>query len=163
MMRTSFALTAGVCLALVASLAFVTNPASAQKARDYGGPLYVGPNFEQGGQHAPPVYGEKRAKKRVTATPPADVPKVRKARATPPKDDAAPAAKEKEKEADTDQASTGVTPSTETESGAGTTGDTAAGTNATSDTNTTTGAATSAVNCKKFDSTAGQTITVPCE
>ncbi len=27
------------------------------ESRGYGGPLYIGPNFEQGGQHAPPTYG----------------------------------------------------------------------------------------------------------
>jgi hypothetical protein len=27
------------------------------ESRGYGGPLYIGPNFQQGGQHAPPTYG----------------------------------------------------------------------------------------------------------
>ena len=44
----------------VASLALMSAGASAQvsyESRGYGGPLYIGPNFQQGGQHAPPVYG----------------------------------------------------------------------------------------------------------
>ena len=43
-----------------ASLALMSAGASAQvsyESRGYGGPLGIGPNFQQGGQHAPPVYG----------------------------------------------------------------------------------------------------------
>ena len=51
-MRTNIALAAALCLA------GMTVAASAQglsyESRGYGGPLYVGPNFQQGCQHAPP-------------------------------------------------------------------------------------------------------------
>jgi hypothetical protein len=43
-----------------AALALMSVGASAQvsfESRGYGGPLGIGPNFQQGGQHAPPVYG----------------------------------------------------------------------------------------------------------
>jgi hypothetical protein len=53
MSRTRFAIAA-------ASLALMSAGASAQvsyESRGYGGPLGIGPNFQQGGQHAPPVYG----------------------------------------------------------------------------------------------------------
>ncbi len=49
-----------------ASLALMSAGASAQvsfESRGYGGPLGIGPNFQQGGQHAPPVYdsGQQRS------------------------------------------------------------------------------------------------------
>ena len=52
-----------------ASLAAMTLAAAAQgpsyESRGYGGPLYVGPNFQGGGQHSPPIYdGSSSSKKR---------------------------------------------------------------------------------------------------
>jgi hypothetical protein len=51
-----------LALAIGLSFALLTAPASAQQGpsyegRGYGGPLYVGPNFQHGGQWSPPVYG----------------------------------------------------------------------------------------------------------
>ena len=50
----------GLSIAAVA-LAATTVTAAAQgpsyESRGYGGPLYVGPNFQGGGQHSAPVYG----------------------------------------------------------------------------------------------------------
>ncbi len=51
-----------------ASLAAMTVTAAAQgpsyESRGYGGPLYVGPNFQGGGQHSAPVYdGSSSSKK----------------------------------------------------------------------------------------------------
>src|ERR1700681_1346183 len=51
-----------LALAIGLSFALTTASASAQQGpsyegRGYGGPLYVGPNFQQGGQWSPPVYG----------------------------------------------------------------------------------------------------------
>ncbi len=60
MMRTSVTLTALASLALMASAASAQN-----ESRGYGGPLYVGPNFEKGGQHTTPDYGFKSSKKAV--------------------------------------------------------------------------------------------------
>ena len=51
-----------LALAIGLSFALVTAPASAQSGpgyeeRGYGGPLYVGPNFHEGGQYTHPIYG----------------------------------------------------------------------------------------------------------
>jgi glucan-binding YG repeat protein len=61
MVRLSLAIAA-------ASLAAMTIVAAAQgpsyESRGYGGPLYVGPNFQGGGQHSPPIYdGSSSSKK----------------------------------------------------------------------------------------------------
>jgi hypothetical protein len=53
-----------VALAIWLCLALMTAPASAQggpsyEGRGYGGPLYVGPNFHEGGQYSAPVYGSR--------------------------------------------------------------------------------------------------------
>lgn len=58
MFKTNVALAIWLCLALM------TAPASAQggpsyEGRGYGGPLYVGPNFHEGGQYSAPVYGSR--------------------------------------------------------------------------------------------------------
>jgi hypothetical protein len=45
---------AALCFALVPP---ATSAQVSYESRGYGGPLYIGPNFQQGGQHAPPVYG----------------------------------------------------------------------------------------------------------
>jgi hypothetical protein len=51
-----------VALAIGLSFTLMTAPASAQNGpgyeeRGYGGPLYVGPNFHEGGQYTHPIYG----------------------------------------------------------------------------------------------------------
>lgn len=124
-MRRYLALTFAACFALTAA------PAYAQDSdkRGYGGPLYVGPNFEQGGQHAPPDYSKKPEKKRVTKE---HAPRKPAATETKESDTVAPSGAEAD-----------------------------AGTDAAADTADT--AATDAGGCKRFDSTAGQTITVPCD
>ncbi len=52
----------------VALLAAMTVCAAAQgpsyESRGYGGPLYVGPNFQSGGQNSPPVYGQGSSSKK---------------------------------------------------------------------------------------------------
>lgn len=45
----------GLCLALTIASASAQGPS--YESRGYGGPLYVGPNFQQGGQWSPPIYG----------------------------------------------------------------------------------------------------------
>jgi hypothetical protein len=45
---------AALCFALVPAAA---SAQTSYESRGYGGPLGIGPNFQQGGQHAPPVYG----------------------------------------------------------------------------------------------------------
>ena len=64
MSRTRFAIAA-------AALALMSASASAQvsyESRGYGGPLGIGPNFQQGGQHSPPVYGgQERSTERYRA------------------------------------------------------------------------------------------------
>lgn len=142
-MRTHIALAISFCLALAAGPTLAQNPS--YEGRGYGGPLYVGPNFEQGGQHTPPVYGTKPAKKRAAAKPRRETPKA--ARKAPSKKNAIPAS--------TEQDSTGVAPSADTTNNV---------TSTTTETPTSNGTTTStATTCKRFDSTAGQTITVPCQ
>lgn len=145
-MRSHTALATSFYLTLAAGPALAQNPS--YEGRGYGGPLYVGPNFEQGGQHAPPVYGTKPAKKRAAIKPPRETPKA--ARKAPAKKDMTPDTTEQKP----DQASSSVAPSADpTDSNTGTT-----------ETPPSTGTATStATTCKRFDSTAGQTITVPCQ
>jgi len=41
---------------LVAMTVFAAAQGPSYESRGYGGPLYVGPNFQAGGQHSPPVY-----------------------------------------------------------------------------------------------------------
>jgi hypothetical protein len=55
MSKTSLTL-AAACLALM-SVGASAQDSSSYESRGYGGPLGVGPNFHQGGQSAPPVYG----------------------------------------------------------------------------------------------------------
>ena len=145
---------ARITITLAATLGVSFGPASAlaqnpsYKERGYGGPLYVGPNFEQGGQHTPPNYGNNPAKKRVIKeTPPAPQKKKPRDVAKAPKPQP-PAKQETEKEQATTTrtvppSADDATPNTATEDSAST-------------------ATTTAATCKKFDSTAGQTITVPC-
>lgn len=138
-MRTDIALAAGMCLVLAAGPAVAQNPT--YEGRGYGGPLYVGPNFEQGGQHRPPVYGKKPIKKSVTVTRERVAPpKVQKV--APEKEDATEKAPEPaEKPATSAVAEKPVeTEATKAET-----------------------AATTPATCKRFDPTAGQTITVPCQ
>lgn len=138
-MKKIVVLAAGMCLAITAVSALAQNPT--YEGRGYGGPLYVGPNFSTGGQHTSPNYGNKPSKKKAT---------VRRERAPPKAARKSPVDKEvateKASEPATEKSTTGAVaekPAAET-----TTAETAATTPAT---------------CKKFDPTAGQTITVPCQ
>jgi hypothetical protein len=145
-MKTSIALSAGFCLAVLASPACAQKPTN--EGRGYGGPLYVGPNFQQGGQHAPPTYGTKPVKKSVpVAKPERDAVQARKP----------PVKKQVDKETDTAKAAPVDTPSTPVQDqGPNDQGPNNQESSATTETASTT-------TCKKFDSTAGQTITVPCQ
>lgn len=137
-MRTNAALAAGICLALAAG------PAAAQsnESRGYGGPLYVGPNFSTGGQSTTPDYGAKPTKKKkATVARERVAPKPRKA----------PVDKDVATEKSSEPAAEKSTASTVAEKPA------------TADAATSETAATSPATCKRFDSTAGQTITVPCQ
>jgi hypothetical protein len=139
-MRVNVAVTLGFCLWAAAVPASAQNPS--YEGRGYGGPLYVGPNFQQGGQHTPPVYGTtKPAKKQAPAAKPRkETVKVRKP----------PVRKERESVA-------AKTPAPAQDDTSGTVPDNAAENTAD------TASASSATTCKKFDSTAGQTITIPCQ
>jgi hypothetical protein len=141
-MRTCFALAAGLIVTVSAFPASAGGPS--YEGRGYGGPLYVGPNFEQGGQHAPPVYGNKPAasKERAVKKRVHEVTKTREA----------PAAKEADTEKDSsDKAAT-----------AGTGGPVAASVEDTGG-KATAAAPAAPATCKHFDATSGQTITVPCK
>ena len=56
MSKTALILAAGFAVALTAAPAFAQNGPSYED-RGYGGPLYVGPNFHEGGQYTHPIYG----------------------------------------------------------------------------------------------------------
>jgi hypothetical protein len=137
-MRKTFTLAAGLGLALAAAPAWAQGPS--YEKRGYGGPLYVGPNFEQGGQHTPPVYGTKPAKKQAPAKRARNVEKSKPTAA---------------KEANTEKASTGVPSATTAAESPATEKETEASATAEAPATPTT--------CKRFDATSGQTITVPCE
>jgi hypothetical protein len=96
-------------LAIATALfAAMTASASAQapsyESRGYGGPLYVGPNFQEGGQHSPPVYGqgssakERPAKEHPRKRQVEQEPKERKARAAKDTDNDKAAAAERSAE-----------------------------------------------------------------
>jgi hypothetical protein len=140
-MRTNVALAAGICLGLTAGAALAQNPT--YEGRGYGGPLYVGPNFQTGGQHTAPTYGKKPVKKSVAVPTQRPAAKVQKAKPekkevatkkaapqTVKEEPATPAVAEKPAAADATAAET---------------------------------AATTPATCKRFEPTSGQTITVPCQ
>ncbi len=56
MPKTTLILATGLAVALTAAPAFAQNGPSYED-RGYGGPLYVGPNFHEGGQYTHPIYG----------------------------------------------------------------------------------------------------------
>jgi hypothetical protein len=146
-MRTVVALAAGLCLALATTPA----PAQSAKGRDYGGPLYVGPNFEKGGQHAPPDYGSSKPNKERAA------PKRAKPERSVSKGKAAKEANTEKGSADekSSAVSSGSAPASD--------GDAEASPKADTDPGATAGATAQPTTCKRFDATSGQTITVPCE
>ena len=55
MLRIKTALAIGLILGLTSLTASAGE--LSYESRGYGGPLYIGPNFQQGGQHSPPTYG----------------------------------------------------------------------------------------------------------
>lgn len=144
-MRTKFALVAGLCLALATAPALGQGPS--YEKRGYGGPLYVGPNFEQGGQHAPPDYGTKANKERSA-----------------PKRSVSKAKAPTTKEANTDKGSSEKQSSTTTSGSVPMSGaDVEALPKSDTEPSATAEAPAAPTTCKRFDATSGQTITVPCE
>ena len=153
-MRTNIALAVGLCLAVTAS-------ASAQglsyESRGYGGPLYVGPNFQQGGQHAPPVYGQGPSKSEHATTRRSRAAKSRKAPAT------REVATEKSSPAPKAAASEAVQ-SAATDKKAETENSTIS--NAALHTDSSSAAAktdATPVTCKRYIAAVGQTVSVPCD
>lgn len=146
-MRTVCGVSGAAYLVLAAVPAVAQNPS--YEGRGYGGPLQVGPNFEQGGQHTPPVYGQKPPKKPGDrkAAPEKRAKEVTKIHKAPVEKETStpqePAASEKA--SSTVEPSTDTTPTSE---GVGT---------------SSAGSPSTAATCKKFDPTAGQTIPVPCD
>jgi hypothetical protein len=128
-----------ICLALTAGPGLAQNPT--YEGRGYGGPLYVGPNFQTGGQHTAPTYGKKPAKKSVAVPTQRPAAKVQKAK--PEKKEVATKKAPKPEQEETSAPAVAEKP--------------AAADATTSETATTTPAS-----CKRFDPTSGQTITVPC-
>jgi hypothetical protein len=137
------------------------------ESRGYGGPLYVGPNFQSGGQHAPPVYGPKSSndykKKRATQTS-----KERKAPAAKETDTAKSAPVESSEQ--TENSSISLVPGGETSvekenssiSHASLEGDKPAETG-TDGEKADASKTSQSVGCKKYFPSAGMTLSVPCE
>jgi hypothetical protein len=142
--------------AVVLGCAALAGSASAQglsyESRGYGGPLYVGPNFQQGGQHAPPVYGQGRTKTERASDRPERSAKTRKGAPSreAKSEKSTPAAKTAAK---TDNAADAEN-STIAAAHVGHT-DTAA--------STLDGAPPAPVTCKRYVAAVGQTVTVPCD
>ena len=152
-MRTLIAaLAAGLCLAAMTISASAQGPS--YETRGYGGPLYVGPNFQQGGQHAPPVYGQVRSKSERAATRRERNAKTHKAPST--------------REAKTEKPST---PKAESAAASNSTSDEKADSeNSTissatlhSDAGSNTTDASTPVTCKRYIAAVGQTVSVPCD
>ena len=103
MCRRIFALV-GLFVALTTAAA-VAQEQPTYEGRGYGGPLGVGPNFQQGGQWGPPVYGQGQSKSveryrapqhidRVQRNRNTDDDNVKTAKKTPAREDSKEASKE---------------------------------------------------------------------
>jgi hypothetical protein len=62
MLKVGFAM----CAAWLALFSSVALAGPSYESRGYGGPLYVGPNFQKGGQHETPTYEKKTYQKKKT-------------------------------------------------------------------------------------------------
>lgn len=172
-MRRRFAL-AAAALATAGLVAIAAAPILAQSTgtRDYGGPLSIGPNFNQGGQHSTTDYGAKtpqKPKKKTAAKPsspektPAkvakpDKPRIKKetvAKGQP--DSKAPPGTKSPPETgtppETNAAETNAAETSVPAEAPAASETPAAGTAATDPPGT----------CRKFDATTGTTLTVACE
>jgi len=140
-----------MCAAWLALLSSVALAGPSYEGRGYGGPLYVGPNFQQGGQHETPTYKKKTYQKKKTY-------KKRSYEAKKPSK-AKAAEKSGSSSAVADAASAGVAdPSNENSSISG----------VTAAANETAGKVQKAkapgpVDCKKYFPAAGITATVDCD
>lgn len=156
MARVAFA--AGALLAAMTGFALAQGPS--YESRGYGGPLYVGPNFKQGGQYETPTYEKKRTykkrnKKKRTYRAKKPVPsKAKKAdtakAATPTK-----RAEKIESENSTITRASSVPPAS--------TGTSAVVAQGEENTKPQGKKAPTKIDCKKYVATIGTTITVPCD
>jgi hypothetical protein len=80
MSRRIFALT-GLFVALTTAAALAQEQPT-YEGRGYGGPLGVGPNFQQGGQWGPPVYGQGQSKSVERYRAPQHIDRVQRKRNT---------------------------------------------------------------------------------
>lgn len=174
MFRTDFALAAGLCLVLTTVSVSAQGPS--YESRGYGGPLYVGPNFQQGGQWSPPSYGPKSSsQERATTKRARSTAKSRKAPAEQEAntDKASPVAEDSSNENENsaiaggpisaDKANAAAESENSTISSASLQADT---TDAETDAEPgpkAEAAAASPATCKRFIAAAGKTVTVPCD
>jgi hypothetical protein len=148
-----------VALTVALSVAVAAISASAQgpsyESRGYGGPLYVGPNFQEGGQHAPPVYGQGRSTSERAAPRRESGAKVRKAPSTrevktekpsPPKAESADATKSADNKKADSENSTISSASLHSDAGSDVKAE-----------------ASTPVTCKRYIAAVGQTVSVPCD
>jgi hypothetical protein len=155
---TKIAITAGVCFVIMTAAASAGD--LSYESRGYGGPLYVGPNFQQGGQHSPPVYGPKSSSERTAPVRRERVTKTRKApktqdaeteKSTPAvkstaESQSAPSEKKAPAQSENSTISTAALPSDSKPSDAGVKATAAAPTT-----------------CKRFIAEVGKTVDVPCD
>jgi hypothetical protein len=167
-----------------ASFAAMTITAAAQgpsyESRGYGGPLGVGPNFQAGGQHSPPVYGGSSSSKKHRKKPTYQATKPQKERVRET-ETAKSTTKSSPAEAETENSSITAVGGQPGKSDIGKSVETAKGgvetenssissasleTATTSSDTSRTAAETKPkqnVGCKKYFPTAGMTLTVPCD
>lgn len=184
MSRTNVALAVGLCLALTTVSA--SAGALSFESRGYGGPLYVGPNFQGGGQHSPPSYGPKSSsQERATTKRERSTAKSRKAPATREANTekaspAAEAASIEKPESENSTISSASAPTNNAEKSSLAAKLSSIDKTAQSENSTITSASlqtdktnaepspkaeasASPATCKRFIAAAGQTVTVPCD
>jgi hypothetical protein len=157
---------AAAALAAMSALAAAQGPS--YESRGYGGPLYVGPNFQAGGQHSPPVYepksSSKHYKKRRTrqATKPRKEPATKEAataKGSPEKSGASDENSSISRAAGQEKAESKPPVGVETENSSISAAELSTGTTAKEPPPE----VRKSVGCKKYFPTAGMTLSVPCE
>ena len=174
MLRIKTALAIGLILGLTSLTASAGE--LSYESRGYGGPLYIGPNFQAGGQHSPPTYGsessssgyhsnsrEERAPRHVAKKKSTTHETVTEKAATPA--DTKPAVTKAAEKTDTDKA---TSKTADTENSSITTAsrtDTAevTGTAESKHVADPEAAPSSPSGCKRFVAAVGAIITVPCD
>jgi hypothetical protein len=165
----------GLCLALTTASASAQGPS--YESRGYGGPLYVGPNFQQGGQWSPPIYGSGSRERSYSTERHRAPQRIERAQRMPRSDETAKSAREPSKDKAQNENSSivsiasdkdKVAPVTEFVKSDETKTDTAKTDTAGSRSENSTIASVASTPtktpgpCKRYFPTVGLTVTVPC-